>query len=71
MCSKPILRQPNFTKQFYVDTDASAYGMGAILLQEGETQETPSQKPGKPCLHPVTYYSATFTMTERGYDIYE
>ncbi len=33
MCRKPILLQPNFTKHFYLQTDTSAYGMGAILLQ--------------------------------------
>jgi len=71
MCDKPVLRQPDFTKPFYVLTDASAYGMGAILSQEGETDilhvETTHKKPK---LHPVAYYSATFTETERNYDIY-
>jgi len=36
MCSKPVLTQPQYDKPFVVHTDASAYGMGAILLQEGE-----------------------------------
>jgi RNase H-like domain found in reverse transcriptase len=36
MCSSPVLTQPNFKKKFYLQTDASAYGMGTILLQEGE-----------------------------------
>jgi hypothetical protein len=31
MCSKPVLRQLNFSKKFFVHTDASAYGVGAIL----------------------------------------
>jgi hypothetical protein len=31
MVDKPILQQLNFTKQFVLLTDASAYGMGAIL----------------------------------------
>ena len=42
--------------------------MGAILLQEGELNTT---NPSKPCLHPIAYYSATFTSTERNYNIYE
>ncbi len=42
--------------------------MGAILSQEGEHHATASQKPK---LHPIAYYSATFTPTERNYDIYE
>ena len=66
MCQKPVLHQPNFHKKFYLATDASAYGVGAVLLQEGEP--TP---PKTPPLHPVAYYSATFTSTERNYDIYE
>jgi len=72
MCDKPVLRQPNFTKPFYVLTDTSAYGVGTILLQEGENNllhvETPHKKPK---LHPVAYYSATFTKTECNYDIYD
>src|SRR5580693_3213625 len=35
MINKPALRQPDFTKPFFLLTDASAYGVGAILLQEG------------------------------------
>jgi len=31
MCTKPILRQPNFNKRFFVQTDASNHGVGAIL----------------------------------------
>ena len=36
MCSRPVLTQPNFNKPFFLQTDASAYGMGTILSQEGE-----------------------------------
>jgi RNase H-like domain found in reverse transcriptase len=43
--------------------------MGAILSQEGGiTSQNTTQKPR---LHPVAYYSATFTETERNYDIYK
>jgi hypothetical protein len=69
MCNKPVLQQPDFLKPFIVLTDASAYDMGAILLQEGEIN--PQKPTKKPKLHPVAYYLATFTATERGYDIYE
>src|SRR5712671_5468812 len=68
MCSKPVLTQPQYDKPFVVHTDASAYGVGAILLQEGDANP---QKPSKPHLHPIAYYSATFTPTERNYNIYE
>jgi hypothetical protein len=36
MCYDPILIQPNFDKHFNLQADASAYGIGAILLQEEE-----------------------------------
>ncbi len=68
MCSRPVLTQPNFSKPFFLQTDTSAYGVGAILSQEGEHHAVASQKPK---LHPIAYYSATFTPTERNYDIYE
>ena len=61
MCSSPVLTQPNFDKWFILQVDASAYGVGAILSQEGDpTTLTPSLKQQiKPALHPVAYYSAT------------
>jgi hypothetical protein len=36
MCKAPVLIQPNFKKKFFLQVDASAYGVGAILSQEGE-----------------------------------
>ena len=73
MCSKPVLHQPDFQKQFYVSTDASAYGVGAVLSQVGEsfTLSNDGKPPPKSKLHPVVFYSATLTPTERNYDIYE
>jgi RNase H-like domain found in reverse transcriptase len=68
MCSAPILLQLDFNRKFYLQTDASTYSVGTVLLQEGGTGPANLQKPQ---LHPVAYYSATFTPTERNYDIYE
>ena len=48
MCCKPVLRQPNFTKRFYLQTDTSAYGVGAILLQAADTNNMPPSKNSKP-----------------------
>jgi RNase H-like domain found in reverse transcriptase len=39
MTDKPVLRQPDFTKPFFLLMDTSAYGMGAILSQEGGTTD--------------------------------
>ena len=61
MAARPILLQPDFDKQFVLQTDASALGVGAVLLQQGDTKK----------LQPVKFFSATFTPTEHNYDIYE
>ena len=60
VCSKPILRQPDYTKQFLLSTDASAYSVGAILSQEGEI----NPRTHKPIQQPIAYYSATFNAAE-------
>ena len=70
MCTAPVLIQPDFNKKFYLQVDTSAYGMGAVLSQEGKFTTTSLAKRLKPTLHPIAYYSATFTPTERNYDIY-
>jgi hypothetical protein len=73
MCSAPVLTQPDFNKKFYLQMDASGYGMGAILSQKGGPKKfmTTLTQRHKSVLHPITYYSATFTPTEQNYDIYD
>jgi hypothetical protein len=71
MCEAPVLQQPDFERKFFLQVDASNYGVGAVLSQEG-AGDTPSlAKRTAPRLHPTAYFSATFTPTERNYDIYE
>jgi len=65
-----VLMQPNFEHNFYLQVNASAYSMGAILSQEGDLTPTLA-KHQKPVLHPITYYSATFTLTKCNYNIYK
>jgi hypothetical protein len=65
MIDKPVLQQPDFTRPFFLLTDASAYGVRAILSQKGGITNRKSR------LHPIAYYSTTFTETEHNYDIYE
>jgi len=36
MCATPVLSQPNSEKKFFLQVDASGFGMGAVLSQEGE-----------------------------------
>ena len=71
ICTGPVLRQPNFNKRFYLQADASLYGVGTVLSQEGDHVTPTLAKQHKKILHPIAYYSATFTQTERNYDIYE
>jgi hypothetical protein len=73
MCATPVLTQLNFNKKFYLQTNMSGYGMGAILSQEGDDETlTPAMmKCTKPVLHPIVYYSATFTSMEWNYDVYD
>ena len=66
-----VLIQLDVDKQFTLHVDASAYGMGAVLLQEGNHTTKTLAQCHKPILHPVMYYSATFTPTEQNYNIYE
>jgi hypothetical protein len=65
MCDKPILRHPDFEKTNYLQTDASAYGAGAVLSQDEDESGRKTKR------HPIAFYSATFTPTEQNYDVYE
>jgi hypothetical protein len=70
MCCSLVLAQPNFEERFYLQTDALAYGMGAVLSQKRKNSAS-LRKHTKPKTHPITYYSATFTPIEWNYNIYK
>ncbi|CAG2205474.1 Transposon Ty3-G Gag-Pol polyprotein,Transposon Ty3-I Gag-Pol polyprotein [Mytilus edulis] len=52
----PILSYPDMNKKFILDTDASGFGLGAVLSQVHENGE-----------RVVAYYSKSFSKTERQY----
>lgn len=54
--SAPVLVSPDFSKRFFIQTDASDVGLGAVLFQEQDGLE-----------HPIAFASRTLTSTERKY----
>ena len=59
--SAPILQIPDVSQPFSIMTDVSLLAAGAILLQSNANQD----------LHPCAYFSQTFTLAQRNYDIYD
>jgi len=60
----PILRLPDFSKQFYVVTDSCDHAIGGAIMQMYEHE-------GKEILLPVGYHSRTMTGAERNYPVRE
>lgn len=60
ICSKPVLRSPDFNRKFLLKTDASDVGVGAVLEQEFED--------GK---HPIVFLSKKLTGPECNYAVIE
>ena len=56
----PILVYPDYEKTFYVTTDASGDGIGAVLSQKHEGRH-----------RPIAYYSRGLIGAERRYPVYE
>ena len=57
----PVLKAPDFEKPFVLEVDASDRGIGAILLQQDESDE----------LHPVSYYSRKLDAAQLSYSTVE
>ena len=60
--TSPVLAQPDYGKQFFLECDASDYGLGAALLQESDT---------KGQLQPICFISRKLNNTERKYSTRE
>jgi hypothetical protein len=60
LCTAPVLRHPDLQKEFQLATDASGYGLGAVLSQIHDGDE-----------HPVAYASRTLKDAETRYAVIE
>ncbi|KAA0054961.1 Transposon Ty3-I Gag-Pol polyprotein [Cucumis melo var. makuwa] len=56
MMSLPVLALPKFGQPFEIKTDASGYGVGAVLIQDKR---------------PIAFYSHTLAIRDRGRPVYE
>ncbi|KAG0741236.1 hypothetical protein G6F22_005145 [Rhizopus arrhizus] len=57
MSTAPVLQSPDLTKPFIIETDASDFGVGAVLLQKDNNN----------LLHPIAYESKKLSASERNY----
>ena len=61
LIQSPVLIQPDVSKEFFLECDASDFATGAILSQKGSDDK----------LHPVAFLSKTLSPPERNYDIFD
>ncbi len=60
LSSAPVVRFPDFSKKFFLSTDASGYGIGAVVTQEHDGKQ-----------QPVAYGSRKLTETQMKWPIIE
>jgi len=60
LASSPVLATPDFSREFTIQTDASNYGVGAVLSQQVDGID-----------HPIAYASKTLTKAQRNYSVTE
>jgi len=61
VCSSyPVLRTPDWSKQFVMETDASGYALGMVIAQEFEDG-----------IHPIAFHSRSLLPAERNYDAHD
>ena len=56
MINSPVLALPNFEEEFVIETDASGFGIGAVLQQHG---------------HPIAFLSKTLAAKHQSLSAYE
>ena len=61
LCSSPVLWSPDFTRPFILQTDASEFGVGAVLSQHDDEGQD----------HPVAYFSRKLLPREQRYSTVE
>ena len=61
LSSSPILKSPDFNKPFLLMTDASDFGVGAVLMQEDDLQNQ----------LPIAYFSKKLNESQRKYSTVE
>lgn len=64
MTSAPVLRLPDFSNLFVVETDTSGYGIGAVLLQENHPLVFFSKKLGPHRQVTSTYHKELYAIVE-------
>lgn len=57
----PVLAMADPSKPYVLETDASDYALGGVLLQKGDDNK----------LHPIAYYSKKMTLPEVNYPVYD
>ena len=64
MTHAPVLRLPDFTRDFVIETDASHYGIGAVLMQDNHPISFFSKKIGPKLQASSTYIKELHAITE-------
>ena len=59
--SKPVLYQPDWSKQFELEVDASLFAIRAVLFQRDKDRRR----------RPISYFSQALNPTERNYDVWD
>lgn len=60
------LRLPNLTRRFTIQTDASDFGLGAVLLQEGDEPHLGLRPVAFACIPALTSTERNYTVAEKG-----